>query len=422
MGGVDGGVCPGMIVSEEDKRSYRLVELSNGLVALLVHDPEIAELLASPEEEEEQQEEAEGGGEKAGTGRRPKRKRSGSSGVMNCCASAPASSGEDNDDGEDSDDGYEDGGSSGADDSMEEDGDDEQGDDGPKTKSAAAALTVGVGSFADPAHVQGLAHFLEHMLFMGSERFPDENEAEEYLSSHGGYSNAYTDVEHTTFYFELEPGPGVLDGALDRWSAFFSCPLLKEDCLAREIDAVNSEFQGVEQNDACRQQQLLSHDAKPGHPCCNFLWGNAQSLKSATRDDLLSFWQQHYNASISKLVLLGGESLDDLEGMAHKYFDELRAKDATASTSYSVGGAGPANITGLAAQKPPRRDKPPPFPPPPAAPPPAAAGPGGSAGAGAGDGAAGAAPAPQTTSYSSSSSSSSNPFAPESMGAEHAIF
>jgi nardilysin len=384
MGGVDGGVCPELLVSPEDKRSYRMIALGNGLVALLVHDPEIGELLV--EQRCTQKQEGESSAESRGTQQRPKRQRAGGGFGMGCCASAPKTSDEESQ-------------SMGSEDDEEDDYSDEEGDsgdeEGPKTKSAAAALTVGVGSFADPPHVQGLAHFLEHMLFMGSERYTDENEAEEYLSAHGGYSNAYTDVEHTTFYFELEPGPGVLDGALDRWSAFFSCPLIKEECLGREIDAVNSEFQGVEQNDTCRQQQLLSHDAKPGHPCCNFLWGNAKSLKSATRDDLMSFWKQHYNASVSKLVILGGESLDELEAMAHKYFDELRPRDTAGSTSYSAGGRGPPNITGLTSKP---RDKPPPFPPPPPAPTQAATE--SIATAGSGDGA----------------SVSPNPFATESMG------
>lgn len=347
MGGVDGGSCPGLIVSPEDKRSYRLITLENGLVGLLVHDQEIGELLAQRRQErgdeqsyeqeaeeegeeleetqeEHEQDDKEGAMQQAG----PKRQRAGSTGIANAGSEGEPRpmddiqlDREDLEDQEDQEDNQED---EFEDSEDEGDGVDE---DGPKTKAAAAALTVGVGSFADPPHVQGLAHFLEHMLFMGSERYTDENETEEYLSAHGGYSNAYTEVEHTTFYFELEPGPGVLDGALDRWSAFFSCPLLKKDCLAREIEAVNSEFQGVEQNDTCRQQQLLSHDSKPGHPCCNFLWGNAKSLKSATRDDLMSFWQQQYNASISKLVILGGETLDELEAMAHKYFDALRPKD-----------------------------------------------------------------------------------------------
>ena len=325
MGGVDGGVCPELIVSPEDKRSYRMITLDNGLVGLLIHDPEIGEMLAQRKKEMAEQDHS---AERATQQRRPKRQRAGGGFGMGCCASTPASSDEDSQSMGDNE---------GEEREYSDDEDTKASDEeGPKTKSAAAALTVGVGSFADPPHVQGLAHFLEHMLFMGSERYTDENETEEFLSAHGGYSNAYTEVEHTTFYFELEPAPGVLDGALDRWSAFFSCPLVKEDCLAREIDAINSEFQGVEQNDTCRQQQLLSHDAKPGHPCCNFLWGNAKSLKSATRDDLMSFWQQHYNAAISKLVLLGGESLDELEAMAHKYFDELRPKEVHIKHTHKI--------------------------------------------------------------------------------------
>lgn len=49
-------------------------------------------------------------------------------------------------------------------------------------KLAAAALCVGVGSFSDPRHVQGLAHFLEHMIFMGSKKYPRENEYDSFIS------------------------------------------------------------------------------------------------------------------------------------------------------------------------------------------------------------------------------------------------
>jgi nardilysin len=59
---------------------------------------------------------------------------------------------------------------------------------------AAAAMAVGVGSFSDPAEMQGLSHYLEHMLFMGSEKFPDENEYDSFLSKHGGSSNAFTEL------------------------------------------------------------------------------------------------------------------------------------------------------------------------------------------------------------------------------------
>jgi nardilysin len=55
-------------------------------------------------------------------------------------------------------------------------------------------MAVGIGSLSDPLHLQGLSHYLEHMLFMGSEQWPDENEYDSYLTKHGGSSNAYTEL------------------------------------------------------------------------------------------------------------------------------------------------------------------------------------------------------------------------------------
>jgi nardilysin len=79
---------------------------------------------------------------------------------------------------------------------------------------AAAAMCVGVGSFSDPPDAQGLAHFLEHMLFMGSSKFPDENEYDTFLSKHGGGSNAFTETEFTCYHFDISPS--FLKPALDR--------------------------------------------------------------------------------------------------------------------------------------------------------------------------------------------------------------
>ena len=58
----------------------------------------------------------------------------------------------------------------------------------PRAEFAAASLSVRVGSFQDPAALPGLAHFCEHMLFLGTARFPDENEYSSFLNQHGGGS------------------------------------------------------------------------------------------------------------------------------------------------------------------------------------------------------------------------------------------
>lgn len=69
----------------------------------------------------------------------------------------------------------------------------------PKAVVAAAALDVHVGSFSDPTELPGLAHFCEHMSFLGTKKYPGEEEFSSFLSAHGGASNAYTDSEDTVY-------------------------------------------------------------------------------------------------------------------------------------------------------------------------------------------------------------------------------
>ena len=60
----------------------------------------------------------------------------------------------------------------------------------PTAKKAAAAMDVQVGCFSDPRELPGLAHFCEHMLFLGTERFPVEGDFERFVSAAGGSNNA----------------------------------------------------------------------------------------------------------------------------------------------------------------------------------------------------------------------------------------
>ena len=71
-------------------------------------------------------------------------------------------------------------------------------------KSSAAALCIGMGSFSDPEDLPGLAHFLEHMVFMGSKKYPNENSFDNFIQKSGGTDNASTDCQTTVFYFETQ--------------------------------------------------------------------------------------------------------------------------------------------------------------------------------------------------------------------------
>ena len=70
------------------------------------------------------------------------------------------------------------------------------------------------GAMNDPVELPGLAHFCEHMLFLGTGKYPDESGFDKFLSSHGGGSNASTYTDHTTYRFDVSPD--YFKEALDR--------------------------------------------------------------------------------------------------------------------------------------------------------------------------------------------------------------
>ena len=105
---------------------------------------------------------------------------------------------------------------------------------------SCAALDVHVGASLDPKDHYGTAHFLEHMLFMGSEKFPKENEYSEFITNNGGYSNAFTSMTDTNYHFEV--ANDKFGEALDIFAQFFLCPLLGESQADREMNAVDSEY------------------------------------------------------------------------------------------------------------------------------------------------------------------------------------
>ncbi|KAL8966059.1 MAG: hypothetical protein Q9183_003538, partial [Haloplaca sp. 2 TL-2023] len=136
----------------------------------------------------------------------------------------------------------------------------------PDTDKASASVNVNVGSFSDADDMPGMAHAVEHLLFMGTEKvlippsllelsltaqkYPVENDYNQYLSANSGYSNAYTSSTETNYFFEVAASSSQdsdtststtitspLHGALDRFAQFFIAPLFLSSTLDRELRA-----------------------------------------------------------------------------------------------------------------------------------------------------------------------------------------
>ena len=102
----------------------------------------------------------------------------------------------------------------------------------------------------DKIPLYGTAHFLEHLLFMGSEKYPYEDEYHEFMANNGGRSNAFTAMCDTNYHFEVSNE--AFSQGLDRFAQFFISPLLGDSQTEREMNAVNSEYNMSLQHDGWR--------------------------------------------------------------------------------------------------------------------------------------------------------------------------
>lgn len=178
----------------------------------------------------------------------------------------------------------------------------------PDTKQCAAGLSVEVGSFYDPAEYPGMAHYVEHAVFMGSEKYPDENAFFECVQDNQGLANAYTKSDLTVYMFSCNPSG--FHESLDRFSRFFIDPLFRKDALARELNAVDNEHRKNIKNDDWRCWQVYKETASEGHPVTKFSTGTKQTLEIIPRNLLVDWYRRNYSADRMHLVVYTNESLE----------------------------------------------------------------------------------------------------------------
>lgn len=196
----------------------------------------------------------------------------------------------------------------------------------PTALKSSACMCVDVGHMSDPVDVPGLAHLIEHVLFLGTEKYPQENEFRSFVSENGGVCNAETFADVTKYFFDVLSDK--LSEALKIFSQMFIAPLFKETSIVREISAVNNEHEKNLASDAWRIRMVNKAIANPQHPFSKFSTGNTQTLLNNPRrydidlrEELLTFHDTWYRSgNLMNLVIVGRTTLDELEAMAREYF------------------------------------------------------------------------------------------------------
>jgi len=202
----------------------------------------------------------------------------------------------------------------------------------PKASKSGFAVAVSAGSYYDPVEVPGLAHFCEHLLFLGTKKYPDEASFDTFLSMHDGSNNAFTEQERTVFYNEISHA-GFEEG-MDRFAQFFISPLFKQELVGRELQAVNSEHLKNVPDQGRRLWELMRSLARNGSVVQRFYTGTIDSLHhgdNKTVTALKKYHSENYCGPRMTLVMTSNISLSKQLEVAHAKFDSVPRGDGHCS-------------------------------------------------------------------------------------------
>lgn len=199
-----------------------------------------------------------------------------------------------------------------------------------ESDKGAASMNIQVGSNANPKDREGLAHFLEHMLFLGTAKYPEADSYQKFIDGNGGSHNAFTAYDNTNYFFDIKAD--ALPDALDRFSQFFISPLFTPEYADRERNAVHSEFESKRLDDGRRIYVANKLAMNPEHNWTQFAVGNLETLRNDPQDpiesDLVDFFDRYYSANLMTLAVSAPMPLDEIEALVVSKFGVIKNSKA----------------------------------------------------------------------------------------------
>ena len=174
----------------------------------------------------------------------------------------------------------------------------------PHTRSVAISVFVGVGARFEDDDQAGVAHFIEHMAFKGTERRPDPAMISAAVESGGGTLNAGTEQELTVYWCKVAQ-PHFAD-SIELLFDMLRNSLYKPEDVERERQVIHEELAMIDDYPTARVDSLIDEMLWPNHPLGRDIGGAHESVDGITRDMMLAFMERHYTPSNIVLSVAGG--------------------------------------------------------------------------------------------------------------------
>jgi predicted Zn-dependent peptidase len=191
----------------------------------------------------------------------------------------------------------------------------------PTSESATVTVWIGVGSRSEQDKVAGLSHFIEHIVFKGSKKYPSAKAISETIDALGAEMNAGTSKEWTNFYIKTRSAN--LDKAFDVLSDMVLRPLLDEREIEREKGVIIEEIAMYEDTPIYKIGDLFENLIFRGDNLGRDIIGSKETIKSLQKNDFLRYRDIHYYSDNIVVSVAGGVTQEKVRALAEKYFADV---------------------------------------------------------------------------------------------------
>lgn len=190
----------------------------------------------------------------------------------------------------------------------------------PHLDSVTTMVSVGAGSRYEYRRINGISHFLEHMFFKGSRKYPTAEIISTLVDGIGAVNNAATDKEVT--YYWIKSAAKHIDLASDILSSMVKESLLSEEEIEREKGVIVEELRMLRDNPSRYVWELYERLQFGDQPLGWYLGGDEKTIQKLNREDFVSYMDSLYSPNNLALVFVG-KLPKDIEKLAKKYFSDL---------------------------------------------------------------------------------------------------
>jgi len=209
----------------------------------------------------------------------------------------------------------------------------------PATQAASVSVFVGVGSRSEPRELNGITHFLEHMVFKGTERRPDAHAIAEAIEGSGGTLNAYTNKEFTC-YWNIVPFDHV-ETAIDVAADMVLHSKLDAEEIERERTVVQQELKRNHDNPQVWAGRLVGMAVYGDQPCGWDVGGTIETVQRIERPHFLDHMERWYRAPNVVVSVAGNVETGRVVELADQLFADIRLGDVPPVPPYDPAVRGP---------------------------------------------------------------------------------